>query len=1714
MLKKKLNKLMAIILIFILTFTNFAFVTESYASSFFDVLLGNNPGSDNVTFKAFFEMENGEEKREKTSSVNNQDLVIRINLSVENTGYLKDGIIEIKENAENPKLNFVIKPIEELPEFVQSIEENVIVLKQITNSENVLELVLPIEYKNNEYFDSRDLSKDVVVSFTGTYVDGNGEENIVTNDESLKLTWSDYREATVTTSLEKFIDYGKGIIVQTKILVDSSVEDVKTLPLERTNLNIKVPEYMGQLPSKITVSANSTKGTNGEDYGEAVFSGDSWSYNEEDSTISINVYNSEKTFVINKYEDDLIQNEEENMEEISGYYNVPGIDEYLITYTYEDAQIVEEATTITSEVEANIYVLSENVQEPFNVVETVEYTLDESIGDIVSLSEEGLTADVSKAYFYINKNIDENKYELEIDSKSIINISYKDIVKNIQIKDIDYLYIDKQGGSISNEDIYYKKISVNIENFKEILGRDGLITVYDNIGNIIGYLGSTEKVTENAENMVQDETQFIETETEYILMINSAHSKLKIETSAPIIEGNLTIRTIKGIQDINKDKLTILNIDHIVNNVEISAKYDYVEDYVDVETANYTVNLIDTQTKPTIELDRTTLKTLELNEDVLLTIRLNNESVESDIYGNSIFIVEFPEYVEGVEVKEIGMINPDGLQIKSQEVEGNKLTIKIEGKQNDINPGTASGGANIQVTLDIKVNEFTPIVSGEIKLKTENEESTNLYNNGETETSVSFSAPTGVISVTNYYNYNSSGEMTSSLISNGENGVLDIYSDAKTVKNEILIMNNNSNVVSNVKILGRIPFVGVKDITNGDTLGTTIDTTLYRAISSDGNDGLFRIFYSEKEDATNELDNESNGWSENSETLDNIKSFLIIPEDEDYVLSAGQQLRFSYDFVIPQGLPHNEFVYSTFVTYYRELSEIATINKTSIPDKIGLTTGVGPEFDIQINPLKDTVRLYEEFQVDVIVRNIGENKAENISVEFPIPRHTKFERLIINNEELTSNYDESNKKIQVNKEELEINGEIQFSVILTVSKTANANQGEYSTISTKVLISAKDLDAVLEAKGRDINLLNAEVRIDFYNSIYNEENLIKNIGDKATYSISARNLKVDDLENAVLKINIPDELKLVKYEAKKYDKNNNEIEELNSNYDQNNKIITVDINRLGSLERAGVSLETEVEGMAAELSQVEIFLTAELTGTNIEKYNMTKKLSNVGRSEIKIVEESSNKPNKFITEGESIEYYYRIVNKGSVMAKNFKIKDIIPDKIKVNKIKYGIGSSQITKNVFSKEDVEIITNILPEQELNVTLYGKVESIGDSTEVNIKNYSVYSSVDTAEDTTDGIEHTIEQSPNRHSSSKNNSSNRNNNSNNSTNNQNNNYVSTYKITGTAWLDDNRDGARNATEKLIRGITVKLIESQTGNLIQTVATDSTGNYTFTGIKDGNYLAIFEFDTDTYTVTAFKKNGVLENMNSDVFLTDIIQEGKTKKGAVTETIVISGGSQSGIDLGLIYAKTFDLKLDKSISKVTVQTINGTETENYNNIKFAKTEIGAKYLAGSTVYVEYEIKVTNIGDIPGYAKKVVDYLPEGMTFNSTLGSNSAWYTGTDGNLYTEQLSNKLLAKGESASFKLVLTRHMTEDNTDIVNNNAEIYEEYNTQGYEDNNSKAGNKAQGENDMSSADIAIMVKTGEIFINVSIISTTLLLLIIVTFMIYSQVVRFKKMRGGV
>ena len=1711
MLRNKMKKLLAIILIFTLTYTHFALVTEAYAASFTEALLGikSNSGDENVEFDAYFKAED-EKVSSVISDVNNQDLAIGINLGVEKNGYLKDAEINILCTKDEEKVNFNLKNLEELPKYVQSVEDNTLTLQQVDDSLDEIALEIPIEFNNEKYFNEKDLSKDFLVVLKGTYVTSDGEEDI-RKEVPLKLSWKDEnREIKIDTQTEKYIDFGSGVIIQSKLFVSNETE-LNTLPVKETQIKVDVPKYLGVTPSNVSVLAKSTMGTNGEPVGEVNPDNIAWEYKNEDGQLIINVANKEQKVKINAYEDEFLQDQDKELIEENRLYSLSGTDEYVITYTYNNVESSDELVNIESNIEVAQEIFSgENTSTLISNSYKYEDSLIEKIGEIASISIDNKTEDISKAYFYAN--IKGNSYDIDIDSIATVNISYKDIVNSLEIEDKGSTYISNDGKVFASSDAMYREVSIDRDNFIDILGENGEIKVYD-ISDLETPIASINK----DENLVLDFT--------------NDYSRLVLKTSRPVSEGNLSINIKKVIREVRVDKNTITSVNSVSTNLVMRANYDFVENGVDIKEVETRVNLINTETNAELMLQKDYLSTLANNEDFLVRIALNNATVESDLYGHSEFEIKFPENVEELSNVSANMVlENEILSITSVEADGNTIRIIVDGDQKEVRTGGIENGTIIDIRASVKVDPFTPVKSDVIKLEYNNSEATGYRNEGTSEATISYSAPSGFIVANSTYNYNEAGNRIVSVNQGKQVDLIDVYASARNATMELVVMNNNSNNVSDIAILGRFPYKGVKSILGDDELGTTIDPII-SVIRSNNNNVDFNIYYSNNENATKDYNNEENGWSTELDSQ-NAKSYLIVPADPNYIMEPYSVLRFEYNYEIPENLPHNESIYGTFAAYYTNMVESTASREEKEADLIGITTGVGPEISIKASSNKAEVREHEELLVNIEFANVGKYKAEDVNIEMPIPENAQY-----------SSFRNENNRIEIKPEEqvvrahidvLEQNEKMEFTIALKANEIedilAKYNLEEVDEIEITeeelnketfieptVSITAKDLGTTLEAKTEPVKILKAELEIEIKNmSRVDSGILVHKPGEQFRFSIDVRNLTENTINNVLVTQQLPKEYKFIKGVVCEYN-GEETIENEIAQYDDSNRTVTWRIDSIRELGSIELRIYVETNELENGITKATVYTSVKVKSDETNEYESNSEAVELGKPVIRIVQTSSN-VGDYVKEGDSLTYSFEVTNEGGARANAVKLTDVIPEGVNARKISYNANGLLSSKSVSSNEDAVLIIDVDPGEELEVDVDTVVSSLKGAKEKTITNYANASSEGVSDVESNKVTHIVEPrvasevvTPTTTEKS---SSGRVKTAASGTTSSS--VISnTYKITGQAWLDENRDGIRNNNEQNISGITARLVNNDTGNIIRTVITDSTGAYTFSGVENGNYIVLFDYDTVKYSVTTYQKDGVATNVNSDFVTTKVEQDGKTRNAAISNVVKVLNGSVSGIDIGLVLADVFDLKIDKTITKVTVQTAsNGTNTESYDHTKFIKTEIAAKQLVGSTVYVEYEIKVTNNGDIAGYAKKIADYVPSGMTFNSTLGNNSIWYTSSDGKLITEELANKQLAKGESATVKLILTRQMTTENTDIVSNLAEIYEDYNIYGVSDVNSTPANKAQNENDLSNADIAIMVKTGETFINISIIAMTILLMVIVAVVVNGKVKEILRRKGGV
>ena len=185
--------------------------------------------------------------------------------------------------------------------------------------------------------------------------------------------------------------------------------------------------------------------------------------------------------------------------------------------------------------------------------------------------------------------------------------------------------------------------------------------------------------------------------------------------------------------------------------------------------------------------------------------------------------------------------------------------------------------------------------------------------------------------------------------------------------------------------------------------------------------------------------------------------------------------------------------------------------------------------------------------------------------------------------------------------------------------------------------------------------------------------------------------------------------------------------------------------------------------------------------------------------------------------------------------------------------------------------------------------------------------------------------------------------------------------------------------------------------------------------------------------------------------------------------------------DYDTVLVKTFDLSLIKYVSKVIV-TEDGvtkeTETGNTGNNStdmIPKVEIHRKKLDSTSVKFAYTIRITNEGDVEGFAKEITDYVPEGLEFSEE--DNTGWTNKENRIIATRALEDTLIEPGESKDVTVIFRWIQGKDNLGLKTNIAEISEDYNKEEIPDRDSTPGNKKFGEDDIDTAEVLLAISTG-------------------------------------
>lgn len=1353
--------------------------------------------------------------------------------------------------------------------------------------------------------------------------------------------------------------------------------------------------------------------------------------------------------------------------------------EYKVIYNYKNIEFKEQEIEISANMTSTLY-----TQEAIQKTDAKVVALQPK-GNSVSITKTA-TVSIYKGYMYANAANGTNYTE-----NNKIEISEINTIENIEIQKGNEVFEDVNGNQFgAGENILYKSTTLYKSELERIFGQDYVITITDIAGNVL------HTITKET----QDENGTITVPYDGVV------SGIKVKTSKPISEGTFNVnntRSIQGNSGYSKENLkqfiTLKTQTQVIANKFGNST---------VEVGESITTLQDTKTEAKIEINNSNLSTMQTNENVQLLVTLKSNSEQYDLYKNPVIEIVLPQGV-GIQVTKIAQLNgQEEINITNathytndagQEV----VRLQLQGEQvsfaNEINEGI-----QIAITANINIDKTTSTKAEQIKMYYTNEN--RIGETFEAATGVQLNSKYGVLMVNELSGYNQNGETVESMDDKQKTANLESNTQAQIATQEIYLINNYDTAISGINIIGQIP---------EENEEATFQMNLTNPIQVEGKNA--KIYYSTEETT----DANAQTWVENVEDISAIRSYKIEVQDE--TMEKGETMKVSYQVQIPEQLDNNETSYLKTNLDYQYLGsketttqlinlETPTVNEQG--EQIAGTTENGEHAEGEEQPVVSS----EPLEVKVLATadnkamQAGQTVYEGQAIQYEITLTNNTDEDITNVKAVATHdnaifYGEVQEPYTTDSEnpdepELDEDGNPVYRTFTKenpelTNKEFNVETlapGETQTFTYQIAVADVEEGAKLtgniqvtadDQEAKDIAIPESEITGSEIKATleFDWPNDIK-ISSKGALpvTLNIENKTQDTLKDIIVDIQLPDEVYFEYTEAYF------PVAE-NSNYelvDYGSDFLQIRIRELSASENEKITsifVNLIADSLDAQINQIDTELIYSAT-LNDRTYYSNKVYKTIYQSETVITaNQTSNIEGEWIEDGDELIFTFNIENTGIIDA-GLSLQDVVPNGLIIQEAyimndgtRIDLGNTNVNGYYITLKAGTTAT---------WTIVTKVDTslINTST---ITNYATITGTHT-NITTNEITYKVRGNENIDDEPGGNTENK-----------------TYSISGVAWQDTNKNGVRDTSDGRVGNIPVYLINVDTNSVVEngSTTTDSSGGYSFSEIPNGNYVVVFQYDSTKYRVTEYQKDGVNEIVNSDVVEGTKTINGQEQKVAITQNLVLNK-DLNNIDAGFIELEKFDLKLDKYVSRIIIQKNSQTSVREYNRTQLAKIELDAKSIANSTVIIEYKISVTNEGEVAGYANEIVDYMPSDLTFSSEMNSN--WFLSTEQNLYSRELANQIINPGETKEITLTLYKTMNTNNTGTTINTAEISIANNDNDIADIDSTPGNKVTGEDDISTANVIISIRTGGVVGFTVLIAIIMAVIAVAVYIIKTKVLR--------
>ncbi|MBR3613772.1 MAG: MucBP domain-containing protein [Clostridia bacterium] len=901
----------------------------------------NLEATDNVKFSAFFLRDlDGDGYAEKVKGtckeIGTED-TLYMELNVQTEGYLKDAKVEIQ--GQNFYLQTTLPKDEQLKDNYIGNNVKKIEFNQIVNGTQKLltGIVRSGDYSRSDIINSaignniNNYSReDNKIILTGIYVDENGKETRITKEILLTVDWYGttetriYGENQTYRTLSSIIDEANEVI---KLNFEVKTEEIdRLLNLKKNHVEGTIPELNGYAPIKV-----SSKNLNFTyDDGTRTFFIDKEATVDENGTIitSVSRYNYYQIEVV--YPLDAYKNsgkESVNIEiPVRTYYegfNNPN-EQFKNPYRSNIASTV---------LCVNYMYLVEDIETTYLDIHVGRYAYSPEARYMISKQKplriyNGIS-EVEKDDTYIVK------WELSTgtygESSGIILKERKH--DEVQISD----YFQKVDNTTESMENLTNNIGIAFSGANTMLKEDGWIKVYDDeTDNLL--------VTFTKENWNNYSSW-----NYYKYEIPVRH--IRVETSSNNKEAYLYVYNIKELDDeyittnYTKEQFDNLKYIHSTLNGYLGENYIGTTKDKALYEAPYSI--------ATIHLNNGNLSTQSTEENEIITINASQDINNNQLgWNDGSFLIKLPQEILEVEINNV-TVNNNNIEILTYEIieNENRNFIKI----NTVNKSDTLQSFELKVDANITPDPRIPTTIGDIELYAVNYEGVEYYYSAadiydvndnlnkeelinKTKTIVNLIAPNSLLTNQTASEFDKSGKViVSPKVIELSPKYVKIDNEALTAKIGIQLTNNYSSDISEILILGKIPFKGNRTVLSDKDLGSGFTTKM---ISSgieipEELSGKIRVYYSEKENPDKDINNELNEWTlaENVTNWDNIKTFLIDFGNEK--ISEKKEYTFYYTIQMPEDIDFNQTAYSHHGIYFSlETAEGKYRTKTE-PNRLG-----------------------------------------------------------------------------------------------------------------------------------------------------------------------------------------------------------------------------------------------------------------------------------------------------------------------------------------------------------------------------------------------------------------------------------------------------------------------------------------------------------------------------------------------------------------------------------------------------------------------------------------------------------------------------------------------------------------------------------------------------------------------------------------------------------